>query len=145
MQMSSSLFMLGFILPGHGFTYFGCTDSPPTLQIQGVSKKLSISELSICRVCRFDIPPRFLQRSSDPKSCLAQFRQFSIGRTIWHRILKCFITLLLHCTMQQGLTFLEGGVFHGQNGSQNFCFYKCYDICFYNFCDKHPLIRKNRF
>ena len=144
MQMSSSLFMLGFILPGHGFTYFGCTDSPLT-QIQGVSKKLSISELSICRVCRFDIPPRFLQRSSDPKSCLAQFRQFSIGRTIWHRILKCFITLLLHCTMQQGLTFLEEGVFHRQNGSQNIRCYKCSDICFYNFCEKLPLIWKNRF
>ena len=35
--------------------------------------------------------------------------------------------------------------FHGQNGSQNFRFYKCYDICFYNFCDKHPLIWKNCF
>ena len=52
---------------------------------------------------------------------------------------------LHHSTMQQGRTFLEGGVCHGQNGSQNFRFYKCYDICFYNFCDKHPLIRKNRF
>ena len=48
-----------------------------------------------------------------------------------------------HCTMQQELTFLEGGVFHGQNGSQNFRFYKCYDICFHNFCDKHPLMGKN--
>ena len=43
----------------------------------------------------------------------------------------------IHCTMQQGLTFLEGGVFHGQNGSQKFCFYNCYDICFYNVCEKH--------
>ena len=31
----------------------------------------------------------------------------------------------------------EGGGCHGRNGSQNFCFYKCYDICFHNFCDKH--------
>ena len=77
-QMSSSLFMFGFILLGHGFTYFGCNDSPPTLQIQGLSKKMSFTELSTCRVCRFGIPPRFLQRSSVPKSCLAQFRQFSI-------------------------------------------------------------------
>ena len=49
------------------------------------------------------------------------------------------------CTMQQGLTFLEWGVCHEQNGSQNFRFCKCYDICFYNFCDKHPLIWKNCF
>ena len=40
---------------------------------------------------------------------------------------------------------LEGGVLHGQYASQNFRFYKCYDICFYNFCEKHPLIWKNRF
>ena len=39
----------------------------------------------------------------------------------------------------------RGGGCHGQNGSQNFRFHKCYDICFYNFCEKHPLIRKNRF
>ena len=48
-----------------------------------------------------------------------------------------------HCTMQQGLTFLEGGIFHGQNGSQNFHFYKRYDICFYNFCENTPLWGKN--
>ena len=39
----------------------------------------------------------------------------------------------------------EGVLFQGQNGSQNFCFYKCYDICFHNFCDKHPLMGKKRF
>ena len=50
-----------------------------------------------------------------------------------------------HCTMQQGLTFVEGGGFHGQNGSQNFRFYKCYDICFCSFCEKHPLMGKKRF
>ena len=37
----------------------------------------------------------------------------------------------------------EGGGCHGRNGSQNFRFYKCYDICFHNFCDKHPLMGKN--
>ena len=58
----------------------------PTLVYRFASKSdtgcLSISELSICRVCRFDIPPRFLQRSSVPKSCLAQFsiRQFGTGQ-----------------------------------------------------------------
>ena len=31
------------------------------------------------------------------------------------------------------------------NGSQNFRFYKCYDICFHNFCDKHPLMGKKCF
>ena len=36
----------------------------------------------------------------------------------------------------------RGGGCHGQNGSQNFRFHKCYDICFY-FCDKHPLMGKN--
>ena len=39
----------------------------------------------------------------------------------------------------------EGGGCHGRNGSQNFRFYKCYDICFHNFCDKHPLMGKKRF
>ena len=39
----------------------------------------------------------------------------------------------------------EGVVFHRQNRSQNFRFYKCYDICFCSFCEKHPLIRKKRF
>ena len=37
----------------------------------------------------------------------------------------------------------RGGGCHGRNGSQNFRFYKCYDICFHNFCDKHPLMGKN--
>ena len=49
-------------------------------------------------------------------------------------------------TIQRGLTFFEGGEgVHGQNGSQNFRFYKCYDISFNNFCEIHPLICKNRF
>ena len=39
----------------------------------------------------------------------------------------------------------EGGGCHGRNGSQNFRFYKCYDICFHNFCDKRPLMGKKRF
>ena len=34
---------------------------------------------------------------------------------------------------------------HGRNRSQNFCFYKCYDICFWCFCEKHPLMGKKRF
>ena len=38
----------------------------------------------------------------------------------------------------------EGGVFHRRNWSQKFCFYKCYDICFCNFCEKN-LTWKNRF
>ena len=37
------------------------------------------------------------------------------------------------------------GVFHGQNGPQILCFYKCYDICAQNICEKRPLIWKNRF
>ena len=37
----------------------------------------------------------------------------------------------------------EGGVFHRRNWSQKFCFYKCYDICFCNFCEKKPLHGKN--
>ena len=37
----------------------------------------------------------------------------------------------------------EGGVFYGQNGSQNFRFYKCFDICFYSFGEKHPHYGKN--
>ena len=39
----------------------------------------------------------------------------------------------------------RGGGLSRTNGSQNFCFYKCNDICFYNFCDKHPLMGKKRF
>ena len=37
----------------------------------------------------------------------------------------------------------EGGVFHRQNGCQKIRFYKCYDICFLNIYEKHPLIGKN--
>ena len=36
----------------------------------------------------------------------------------------------------------EGGVFHRQNRSKNFQFYKCYDISFYSLCEKQPLIWK---
>ena len=36
----------------------------------------------------------------------------------------------------------EEGVFHWRNRSQNFRFSKCYDICFYNFCEKHLLMGK---
>ena len=37
----------------------------------------------------------------------------------------------------------EGGVFHRQNGCQKIRFYKCYDNCFLNIYEKHPLIGKN--
>jgi hypothetical protein len=37
----------------------------------------------------------------------------------------------------------EGGVFHRQNGCQKICFYECYDICFLNIYEKHPLMGKN--
>ena len=37
----------------------------------------------------------------------------------------------------------EGGVFHRQNGYQKNCFDECYDICFLNICEKHPLIGEN--
>ena len=37
----------------------------------------------------------------------------------------------------------EGGVFHRQNGYQKICFDECYDICFLNICEKHPLIGEN--
>ena len=31
---------------------------------------------------------------------------------------------------------------HGRNQYQNFRFYKCYDICFYNFCEKNSYGKK---
>ena len=37
----------------------------------------------------------------------------------------------------------EGGVFHRQNGYQKICFDECYDICFLNICEKHPLVGEN--
>ena len=55
--------------------------------------------------------------------------------------IKSQISILGGIKLQKG----EGGVFHRQNRSQNFRFYKCYDICFCSFCEKHPLIRKKRF
>ena len=49
------------------------------------------------------------------------------------------------------ISILEGvkqkkwrGGFHWRNRSQNFRFSKCYDICFYHFCEKHPLMGKKR-
>ena len=39
----------------------------------------------------------------------------------------------------------EGGVFHRQNGYQKICFDECYDICFLNICEKHPLVGENCF
>ena len=55
--------------------------------------------------------------------------------------IKSQISILGGIKLQKG----EGGVFHRQNRSQNFRFFICYDICFYNFCEKHPLMGKNRF
>jgi len=37
----------------------------------------------------------------------------------------------------------EEGVFHRQNGYQKFVFGECYDICFLNICEKHPLVGEN--
>ena len=37
----------------------------------------------------------------------------------------------------------EGGVYHRQNGYQKNCFDECYDICFLNICEKHPLVGEN--
>ena len=37
----------------------------------------------------------------------------------------------------------EGGVFHRQNGCQKICFAECFDICFLNICEKHPLVGEN--
>ena len=37
----------------------------------------------------------------------------------------------------------EEGVFHRQNGCQKICFGECYDICFLNICEKHPLVGEN--
>ena len=37
----------------------------------------------------------------------------------------------------------EGGVFHRQIGYQKICFDECYDICFLNICEKHPLVGEN--
>ena len=39
----------------------------------------------------------------------------------------------------------EEGVFHRQNGCQKICFDECYDICFLNICEKHPLVGENCF
>ena len=36
----------------------------------------------------------------------------------------------------------EGGVCDRQNGCQKIRFDECYDICFFNFYHKHPLMRK---
>ena len=49
----------------------------------------------------------------------------------------------IHYGLRAG-TF-KGDVFHRKNGSQNFCYYKCFDICVYNFCEKRPLIWKIAF
>ena len=55
--------------------------------------------------------------------------------------------ICVHCALHYGLRadIFEAGVFHGQNGSQNFRCYECYDISFYNLCEKHPLIGQKRF
>ena len=37
----------------------------------------------------------------------------------------------------------EGGVFHRQRGCQKIRFGECFDICFVNIYEKHPLIGKN--
>ena len=37
----------------------------------------------------------------------------------------------------------EEGVFHRQNGCQKNCIAECYDICFLNICEKHPLVGEN--
>ena len=37
----------------------------------------------------------------------------------------------------------EGGVFDRQKGCQKIRFDECFDICFLNFYQKHPLIGKN--
>ena len=37
----------------------------------------------------------------------------------------------------------EGGVFHRQNGCQKISFDECFDICFLNICEKHPLVGEN--
>ena len=37
----------------------------------------------------------------------------------------------------------KGGFLYWRNRSQNFRFSKCYDICFYHFCEKHPLYGEN--
>ena len=37
----------------------------------------------------------------------------------------------------------EEGVFHRQNGYQKISFDECYDICFLNICEKHPLVGEN--
>ena len=36
-----------------------------------------------------------------------------------------------------------GGWFSRKNESLNFRFYKCYDICFHNFCEKYSRMGKN--
>ena len=54
----------------------------------------------------------------------------------------CELVNDIHSTRVYRADIFEGGVFHGQNGPQFFCFYKCYDICVHNVCEKRPLIWK---
>ena len=37
----------------------------------------------------------------------------------------------------------KGGIFDRQKGCQKNRFYECFDICFLNICEKHPLIGEN--
>ena len=45
-----------------------------------------------------------------------------------------FITTSMHYAIR--VVIFEGGVFEGQHCYQNFRFFNCYDICFYNICEK---------
>ena len=77
--------------------------------------------------------------------------QFS--RKTWNFLHGAFLTpqkledekVLTNLCMQRGekRKKREEGVFHRQNGCQKICFGECYDICFLNICEKHPLVGEN--
>ena len=50
--------------------------------------------------------------------------------------------ICVHCALHYGLRadIFEEGVCYGQKGSKNIR----YDIYFYDFCNKHPLMEKKR-
>ena len=68
----------------------------------------------------------FLQEDID------QCKYWPMTRLLWNNAL-----------CNKGWHFWKGGFVTDKKGLKIFVFYKCYDIFFHNFCDKHPLMRKN--
>ena len=79
-----------------------------------------------------------VQSTSAPNLPLAKivanvFQLIRLSSSIHNFYHNLFITVYV---------IFEEGVCYGQDGSQNFHFYKCYDICFYDFCNKRLLMGK---